>query len=138
MNLEVEHIMTIHVQCSNNLDIKDNGIGYLRVIPIVGGTVEGIISGEVVSGGADWNTSLDSGLAHVHAKYVVKTSNGEYIDVQNDGIIKSDTDSRIKTRPSFKADIKGKYAWLNHGVYVASLDPGNKEGQVIITVYKLK
>ncbi|NLL73490.1 MAG: DUF3237 domain-containing protein [Clostridiales bacterium] len=138
MNLEAEHIMTIHVQCDSNLDIKDNGIGYLRVIPIVGGTVEGKITGEVVPGGADWNTSLDSDLAHVHAKYLLRTSDGEYIDVQNEGIIKNDTNNKIKTRPCFKADIKGKYAWLNHGVYVASLDPGKEHGQVIITVYKLK
>lgn len=137
MILESEHIMTIHVQCSSNLDIKDNGIGYLRVIPIIGGTVEGKICGEVVPGGADWNTSLDSDLAHVCAKYVLRTSDGEYIDVQNEGIIKFDIDSRIKTKPTFKADSNGKYAWLNYGVYVASLDPGNKEGQVIITVYKL-
>ncbi|MDD4112540.1 MAG: DUF3237 domain-containing protein [Herbinix sp.] len=137
MNLESEHIMTIHVQCSMNLDIKDEGRGYLRVIPIIGGTVTGKISGEVVPGGADWNTTLDSNLAHVFAKYLLRTSDGEYIDVQNEGIIKVDIDSRIKTRPIFKADMKGKYAWINYGVYVASLDAGNEEGQVIITVYKL-
>lgn len=137
MNLEAEHIMTIHVQCSSNLDVKDEGRGYLRVIPIIGGTVEGKICGQVVPGGADWNTALDSNLAHVFAKYVLRTSDGEYIDVENEGIIKADSDSRIKTRPRFKADMKGKYAWLNHGVYVASLDAGHEEGQVIITVYKL-
>lgn len=137
MNLEAEQIMTIHVQCSSSLDVKNEGTGYLRVIPIIGGTVEGKICGEVVPGGADWNTVLDLNLAHAFAKYVLKTSDGEYIDVQNEGYIKTDVDSRIKTRPCFKADMNGKYSWLNHGVYVASLDSGHKTGQVIITVYKL-
>ncbi len=139
MNLKAEHIMTIHVQCAKDYEVKNEGRGYLRVIPIVGGTVEGKVSGEVVPGGADWNTTLDSdsNLAHVFAKYLLKTSDGEYIDVQNEGVIKGDSDSRIKTSPRFKADINGKYAWLNHGVYVGALDPGAEEGQVIITVYRL-
>lgn len=137
MNLAAEHIMTLHVQCSDSLDVKNDGIGYLRVIPIIGGTVEGKINGEVVSGGADWNTSLESGWAHVCAKYLIKTSDGEYIDIHNEGKIRFDLDSKIKTSPKFNADINGKYAWLNYGVYVASLDAGHKEGQVVITVYKL-
>lgn len=139
MNLKADHIMTIQVQCGKSYDIKEEGRGYLRVIPIEGGTVEGKVRGEVVPGGADWNTTLDSdfNLAHVFAKYLLKTSDGEYIDVQNEGIIKGDSDSKIKTSPRFKADLKGKYAWLNDGVYAASLEVGNKEGQVIITVYKL-
>lgn len=137
MHLEAEQIMKLHVQCNDSLEVKNNGIGYLRVIPIVGGTVEGKINGEVVSGGADWNTALDSGMAHVCAKYFIRTEDGEYIDIQNEGFIKFDTESMIKTTPRFKADINGKYAWLNYGVYVASLDPGNNEGQVVITVFKL-
>ena len=139
MYLEAEHIMTLHVQCADNMEVKDVGRGYLRVIPIVGGKVEGKICGEVVPGGADWNTTIDSNLnlAHVFAKYLIKTSDGEYIDVQNEGFIRGGDDSKIKTSPRFKADLKGKYAWLNYGVYAASLEVGNKEGQVIITVYKL-
>lgn len=137
MNLEAEKIMTLHVQCSDSLEVKSCGLGYLRVIPITGGTVEGKITGEVVSGGADWNTSFESGIAHVCAKYLIKTTDGEYIDIQNEGFIKFDEDSRIRTCPRFKADMNGRYAWLNYGVYVASLEPGIKEGQVVITVYKL-
>lgn len=137
MNLEAEHIMTIHVQCSDSFDVKGNGTGFLRVIPIIGGRVEGKIEGEVVPGGADWNTTYDSGLSHLCAKYLIKTRDGEYIDIQNEGNIRFDLDSKIKTSPSFKADINGKYAWLNYGIYAASLDPGVQEGQVIITVYKL-
>ena len=137
MKLDAEHIMTLHVECKDSLEVKNDGRGYLRVIPIVGGSVEGKINGEVVCGGADWNTSYESGIAHVCAKYLIKTTDGEYIDIQNEGIIKFDLESKIKTTPRFKADMNGKYNWLNYGVYVASLDAGEKVGQVIITVYKL-
>lgn len=137
MNLTAEHIMTLHVECGESMEVENNVFGYLRVIPITGGTVEGKISGKVIPGGADWNTSLECGGAHVCAKYLIKTTDGEYIDIQNEGSIKFDSDSKIKTSPKFNADIHGKYAWLNYGVYVASLDSGDKEGQVKITVYKL-
>lgn len=137
MNLTAEHIMTLHVQCSDSLDVKNDAIGFLRVIPIIGGTVEGKICGEVVPGGADWNTSLESNVAHVRAEYLIKTTDGEYIGIHNEGKIRFDMDSKIKTSPKFNADMNGKYAWLNYGVYVASLDAGDKEGQVKIMVYKL-
>lgn len=139
MHLEADRIMTIKVQCGSNYEVKEEGRGYLRVIPIEGGTVEGKVCGEVVPGGADWNTTLDSDskIAHVFAKYLIRTPDGDYIDVQNEGLIKGDTQDKIKTSPRFKADLKGQYAWLNHGVYVASLDPGDEDAQVIITVYKL-
>lgn len=137
MKLEAEQIMTLYVQCGDCLEVKDNGTGYLRIFPIVGGTVEGKVAGEVVCGGADWNTTFPSGVVHVCARYLLTTTDGYIIDIHNEGYIKVDTNSKIKSSLKFKADINGKYAWLNHGVYVASLDPGQKEGQVIITVYKL-
>lgn len=138
MNLEAEHIMTIHVQCGQLMEVKNEGAGFLRVIPIIGGTVEGKISGQVVPGGADWNTSLDNNLSHVFAKYLLKTDDGEYIDIQNEGYINFELNNKIKTSPVFKADMNGKYAWLNHGVYVGALDPGKEDGQVVITVYRLR
>lgn len=137
MNLQAELIMKLHVQCEETMEVKNDGSGYLRVIPIVGGTFEGKLSGEVVSGGADWNTTRDNGIAHVFAKYLIKTSDNEYIAIENEGKIRFEEAGIIKTTPRFQADGKGRYAWLNSGVYVASLETGTKEGQVEITIYKL-
>jgi hypothetical protein len=137
MNLQAELIMKLHVQCEKTMEVRNDGSGYLRVIPIVGGTFEGKLRGEVVSGGADWNTTRDNGVAHVFAKYLIKTEDGEYIAIENEGKIKFDETSTIKTAPRFQADSMGRYAWLNSGVYVAALDAGSHEGQVEITVYKL-
>lgn len=137
MNLQAELIMKLHVQCEKTMEVKNDGSGYLRVIPIIGGTFEGKLNGEIVSGGADWNTSRDNGVAHVFAKYLIKTEDGEYIAIENEGKIRFDEKSIIKTSPRFQADSKGNYAWLNSGIYVASLEPGAKEGQVEITVYKM-
>jgi hypothetical protein len=137
MTLDAEMIMKIYVQCDKTMEVRNDGSGYLRVIPIVGGDFVGKICGEVVSGGADWNTTKENGMAHVFAKYLLKTDDGEYIAIENEGRIRFDEQSKIKTSPRFQADCSGKYAWLNTGVYTASLDPGIKEGQVVITVYKM-
>lgn len=137
MTLDVEMIMKLYVLCENAMEVKNDGSGYLRVIPIVGGTFEGKINGEVVSGGADWNTTKENEICHAFAKYLLKTEDGEYIAIENDGKIKFGSESHIKTSPRFQADSAGKYAWLNTGVYVASLDGGKKEGQVEITIYKM-
>lgn len=138
MTLEAEMIIKLYVQCEKTMEVRDDGAGYLRVIPIVGGSFEGKIHGEIVSGGADWNTTRDNGIAHVFAKYLLKTEDGEYIAIENDGKIRFDGQSTIKTTPRFQADDKGKYAWLNFGVYVGSLEAGKIENQVEITIYKLK
>lgn len=137
MTLTAEQILILHVRCEQTMEVKNDGSGYLRVIPIVGGTFEGKINGEVVSGGADWNTARENGIAHVFAKYLIKTDDGEFIAIENEGKIRFEEKSVIKTSPRFQADAAGKYAWLNSGVYVASLEVGKQEGQVEITVFKL-
>lgn len=137
MDLQAELIMKLHVQCEKLMEVKNDGSGYLRVIPIVGGTFEGKLCGEIISGGADWNTARDNGVSHVFAKYLIKTSDNEYIAIENEGKIRFEEDGFIRTSPRFQADTNGKYAWLNSGVYVASLQVGPGEGQIEITVYKL-
>jgi hypothetical protein len=137
MTLDAELILKLHVQCEQNMEVKNDGCGYLRVIPIVGGTFEGKVKGEVVSGGADWNTTRENGIVHAFAKYLLKTEDGEFIAVENEGKIIFDQNKVIKTTPRFQADASGKYAWLNSGVYVASLESGKEEGQIDITVFQL-
>ena len=138
MNLEAELIMQLHVQCQVDMDIKDDGSGYLKVIPIVGGTFEGEVKGTIVPGGADWNTTRNNNTSHVFAKYLLKTDDGEYIGIENEGKINNHELLEIKTSPRFQVDSSSKYSWLNTGVYVASLIPGDLEGQIEIFIYRMK
>ncbi|MDA3847557.1 MAG: DUF3237 domain-containing protein, partial [Vallitaleaceae bacterium] len=116
MTLDAELIMTLHVQCENPMEVKNDGSGYLRVIPIIGGSFEGKVDGIIVPGGADWNTTRDNGVGYAFAKYLLKTNDGEYIAIENVGHIGMNEDDRIKTSPTFQADHTGQYAWLNSGV----------------------
>lgn len=137
MKLDAELILKIHVQCSEALDVKDDGSGFLRVIPITGGTFEGKLQGTVIPGGADWNVQRKNGIAHVYAKYLLRTEEGVYIAIENTGKI-TDNEAAIKTVPVFCVDEDSRYAFLNSGVYVGSLEAGSEQGQVEIIVYKMK
>lgn len=138
MRLEAEEIVRLHVQCEKDMEVKEDGSGFLRVIPIVGGTFDGKIKGTVVPGGADWNTTRNNGTAHVFAKYLLKTESGEYIAIENEGKISfHEEERRIKTVPTFQVNDKSEYVWLNTGVYVGELQAGAAEGQIEIIIYKL-
>ena len=137
MQLQAEEVMCLNVICEEAREVRSGIDGYLRVIPIVGGSVEGRVRGSVVSGGADWNTEKPNGDAHVFAKYMLETDDGEYIAVENEGILEKDSTARIKTVLRFTADENGKYAWLNKGVYVGSLEGGKVPNSVEIHVYRI-
>ena len=137
VQLNAKEVLHLQVECSPPLEVKNCPDGYLRVIPITGGVFNGEIEGTVVEGGADWNTEKIDGSAHVFAKYLLKTKDGHYIVIENEGIIPKENQGLIKTSPKFKADKNGKYAWLNNGVYVGSLEPGQGKYAVEIRIYKL-
>ncbi len=138
VKLDAELILSLNVECTEFLDVGANFDGHLRVIPIVGGTFTGVLEGEVVSGGADWNTEKSDGLAHVFAKYVLKTVDGEYIAIENEGVIADFNDSSvIRTKTSFNVSKNSKHAFLNSGVFVGSLGSGEKENSVKINIYKM-
>ena len=137
MKLEAEIIMKLHVKCGRDMEVGDDGKGFLRVIPIQGGSFDGMIKGEIIPGGADWNTSYQNGGAHVYAKYLLRTDDGIYISVENEGMIKAGEETQIKTTPCFQVRHDSRYSWLNSGIYAGSLTGGVNEGEVEITFYKM-
>jgi hypothetical protein len=61
--------------------------GTRRVIPIVGGTVQGDgWSGRVLPGGADFQLIVNPGYAELDARYVIEADGGDLIYVQNHAI----------------------------------------------------
>ncbi|KQP37066.1 DUF3237 domain-containing protein [Pseudorhodoferax sp. Leaf274] len=61
--------------------------GVRRVIPILGGTVQGEgWSGRVLPGGADFQLIVNEGYAELDARYVVETDGGDLVFVQNQAV----------------------------------------------------
>lgn len=140
LNLPADEVMRLRVQIAAPKVIGPTGEGWLQVIPITGGTFTGKeLNGVVVPGGADWNTTRDDGVAHVFAKYLLQTSDGEYIAIENEGWIARDSAATIKTRPTFAASLTGQYHHLNSGVYVGELTaPSDVRDAVDIVIYRLR
>lgn len=149
VKLDAELVMELRADCpeEDRLTVGGNDWGYLKVIPIKGGYFRGEkLNGRVVPGGADWNMGV--GADHeealcsrtVFAKYLLQTDDGVYIAIENLGYkyVDPEKNTVIQTRPSFHAP-RGKYEWLNYGVYVASLSGSTVDGVrgVDIKIYKM-
>jgi len=108
--------------------------GERRVVQILGGRFEGKLSGEVLSGGADWQIITDGGLAYLKARYTVRAQDGAMILVQNRGLrhaspevlnqlyageVVDPSKYYFRSTPTFETG-ENAYAWLNKIVAVCS------------------
>ena len=123
-------------------DVGEMNSGHQRIIPIIGGSFEGPnIRGKVIPGAADWNLVRNDGVTVVSASYFLRTDDGIYIKILNQGVNPAPAPgaappSRPRfTSPTFEAP-NGRYDWLNKSVFVGTLAPG-APGSVRIRVFKL-
>ena len=118
---------------AQELGITTNG--KRRIIPITGGTFEGInMKGTILPGGADWQTVRADGSADLEARYTLKTDDGVLIYIQNKGIRHAKPEVLARMAKGEKVDPKeyymrtaasfevadGKYAWLNKAVVIST------------------
>ena len=146
VSLEAELILELDVEIAQPMIVGQTDKGYLKVIPITGGTFCGQqLKGEIVPGGADWNTVMGvgpedlEGIRQVFAKYTIRTQEGVYISVENEGWKAMDPvhATAIATVPKFECADE-RYRWLNYGVYVGSLTPKQGKDGVTLRFYRMK
>lgn len=83
---QLEHIATVVVDVGPPQEVGDTPQGRRRVIPILGGRVEGRLQGKVLPGGADFQLIRSATFTDIHARYVIETPEGERVYVENTGI----------------------------------------------------
>ena len=84
--IETEFIYTATITVDPPQELGRTAVGMRRIIPISGGFFDGpMMSGEVLSGGADWQVIRDDGTAFVEARYTLRTRTGALIYVENKG-----------------------------------------------------
>jgi len=121
----------------------------LVVVPITGGTVDGPrLSGEILPGGADWYVDRD-GVAHLDARYVLRTDDGDLVDVRNrgfwraspevtarldDGVDVPENAYYYRTSPVFTTGAEG-LRWLTETVFVGMARSEN--GAICIRFFAL-
>lgn len=79
-------IFTVHIALGSPINIGPVPGGYRRVIPILGGRVEGEgFTGRVLESGADWQLIKPQGHIDLDARYVLEIEAGEYVYISNIG-----------------------------------------------------
>ena len=73
--------------------LEDHGItraGHRRIIPVVGGTVEGDFTGSILAGGADWQTVRADGSIEIDGRYSARGDDGSLLYIRARGVRSGD------------------------------------------------
>jgi hypothetical protein len=133
--IELRHLCDLEVTLAPPLELGHAARGRRRVIPITGGRVSGPrLQGEVLPGGADWQTIFPDGTAELEARYTLRLADGALIDVINQGFRHGppavlDALARgeqvdpqryyMRTTPRFETG-DPRHAWLNRTILVGT------------------
>jgi hypothetical protein len=129
------------------LDFGVTPKGRRRVVSYAGGTFAGMISGELVPGGGDWQLLRDDGTASADIRYTLRTDSGALLLVYSTGVRHGDPDvlARLGRGEPVDADeytfrtqlsietSDAELAWLNDGVFIAV--GGREPNAVVYEVY---
>lgn len=118
---ELEYVCELKVKCDPAYSVGKTSHGKRVIIPIVGGSFEGPkLKGTVVRGGADYQlVDENQERTELKAIYDIKTDDGVYIHVCNEGILSTKNGNfYFRTAPKFEAPNDSKYDWLNHAIFV--------------------
>lgn len=133
---KLEFFCELQVKLSPALTVGETAHGTRRIIPIIGGTVEGPgIKGEIFNGGADWQVVRKDGVTELEAHYQFKADDGSIIYVKNIGVrvATPEVAARIakgekvdasqyyfRAIPKLEAPLTSKYAWINNTIFVCT------------------
>jgi hypothetical protein len=149
--LSARLICQLHVELGAVQEIGTLASGRRRVVPIVGGRVEGPhLQGEVLGGGADWQLVSPDGSATIEARYTLRASDGGLILVHSRGI-RNGPPALLALLAAGDAVDAGEYyfrtlvtletdapahAWVNRRLFiaVAARDPA----AVVIDLYEVQ
>jgi hypothetical protein len=136
--LRTEFAFEARVRVDKPIVIGESSHGLRRIVPILGGPVQGpALRGNVIAGGADWQYVRPDGAWELEAKYTVQTDDGVLIMVENRGVRygKPEVMERLakgekvdadliycRTVASFEAPRGSKYEWMNHTLFVGSVE----------------
>lgn len=140
----------LKVKLDPALIVGETPHGTRRIIPIIGGTVEGPkIKGEILNGGADWQILRADGVTELEAHYQFRTDDGTLIYVKNTGIRAATPEIAARLARGEKVDAneyyframpkfdapKGKYDWVNNSLFVCTGE--RLPDYVLIRVWKV-
>lgn len=83
----LSHFASIAVEVAPPIDLGAGEGEHRRIVPILGGRVEGPrLSGRILPGGADFQVLRSPTLTELEARYAIETDDGDRVYVENFGI----------------------------------------------------
>jgi hypothetical protein len=107
---ELRLFADLSVQVAAPMEVGHTVHGLRRVIPILGGTVQGQSwTARVLPGGADFQLIVNSRMAELDARYVIETDGGDLIYVTNRAVRTASPEVMAKLVRGEVADPKEVY-----------------------------
>jgi hypothetical protein len=138
---QLRFVFEEQVTLAADMPVGETPMGKRNIVPITGGSFSGAgLQGKILPGGWDWQLTHPSGCWELHADYMIQTEDGVIIHVVNQGMLCPNSTGKpeaLFTSPVFEAP-KGKYDWLNGGVFVGTVEGMKIDGKpaVRIRIYK--
>lgn len=131
----LEFVFEARVQVDPPMILGEAGGIQRRIVPILGGPVEGPgFRGKVLPFGADWQQVRGDGVTQVLARYVIQAEDGTLISVVNQGVRRAGPEAirrllagqpvdpslvYFRAVPTFEVD-PGPHGWLAENVFVTA------------------
>jgi hypothetical protein len=149
-SLSLTPIFEIEVRVDVAQELGEFAGGRRRVVPILGGDVFGPrLNGQVLPGGADWQTIRADGVTLVRAQYTIQADDGAVIGVINTGVRRATPEITqrmaagevvdasqyyFRATPVFEVG-PGPHAWLVGSVFI--VDGVRLPDRVLLKFYEL-
>lgn len=150
MSPSLEFVADLVVELSKPHEMGLSPAGTRRIIPIVGGSVEGPrINGRILDVGADWQTVLADGIIDLDARYGIETDDGAVIEVVSQGVRHASAEVAARMaageavapadyymRTAIRLETgHAAYDWVNRSLFIAL---GGKVGSTVrLAVYRV-
>lgn len=86
-SLATKYVFSLSIKVGTPIVVGDLGYGIRRVIPVLGGSVQGEgIKGTIHSGGADFQVIRPDGFTELEAKYAFELDDGAVVYIENIGV----------------------------------------------------
>ncbi len=131
----LRHFCDLTVALGPAREMGQGRAGRRRIIPIIGGTVEGPgIKGTILNLGADWQTIFEGGTAELDTRYAMETDDGALIEIINYGFrhgppeiiraiaageVADPADYYMRTIARLETGDE-RYAWVNDMLFVGT------------------
>ena len=107
---KLEYAFSARVEVAAPVEQGEIDGGRKRFIPITGGKVTGPhLSGDVLSGGGDWQVIQPGGVTKVEARYFLKAADGTVIAIHNVGVRVASEDVTARIARGERVDPQSYY-----------------------------